>query len=69
MTKMSGLRIGWSADPRLGHIIIAIAHAAWRRHVQGRQARVVAWYSEMAWRIMLHPTPAPAGDKRPHYIF
>ena len=29
---------------------------------------VVAWYSESAWRILPRPTPAPAGDKPPHYI-
>ncbi len=29
----------------------------------------VAWYSELARRILLCPTPTPAGDKPPRYIF
>ena len=27
------------------------------------------WYGELAWWILPHPTPTPAGDKPPHYIF
>ena len=29
----------------------------------------MAWYGELAWWILPHPTPTPAGDKPPHYIF
>ena len=33
----------------------------------GAHAGVVAWYSELARRIL--PRPTPAGDKPPRYIF
>ena len=33
------------------------------------KAGVVAWYSELARRILPRPTPTPAGDKPPRYIF
>ncbi len=29
----------------------------------------MAWYSELARRILPRPTPTPAGDKPPRYIF
>ena len=29
----------------------------------------MVWYSELARRILPHPTPTPAGDKPPRYIF
>ncbi len=28
----------------------------------------MVWYSELARRILLRPTPTPAGDKPPRYI-
>ncbi len=36
---------------------------------QGMKSRSVAWYSELARRILPRPTPTPAGDKPPRYIF
>ena len=36
---------------------------------QGMKAEVVVWYSELARRILPRPTPTPAGDKPPRYIF
>ena len=33
------------------------------------KAEVVVWYSELARRILPRPTPTPAGDKPPRYIF
>ena len=29
----------------------------------------MVWYSESAGWVLLGPTPTPAGDKPPHYIF
>ena len=29
----------------------------------------MVWYSELARRILPRPTPTPAGDKPPRYIF
>ena len=52
-----------------------IAHAGCRRHTKVCKAGVVAWYGELALRILPRPSSAPAGDKplasrslRPHYI-
>ena len=42
------------------------AGAGTRRY---EKSRVVVWYSESARRILPRPTPTPAGDKPPRYIF
>ena len=56
-------------DRSPGHTFVAIARAGWRRHTKESKAGVVAWYSELARRILPRPTPSPAGDKPPRYIF
>ena len=63
-------------DRSPGHTFVAIARAGWRRHTKESKAGVVAWYSELARRILPRPTPSPAVDKplasrslRPRYIF
>ena len=50
-------------------IFVPIAHAGGRRHTKVGTAGVVARYSESARRILPLPTPTPAGDKPPRYIF
>ncbi len=55
-------------DRSPGHTFVAIARAGWRRHTKESRAGVVAWYSELARRILPRPTPSPAGDKPPRYI-
>ena len=56
-------------DRSPGRTFVAIARAGWRRHTKESKAGVVAWYSELARRILPRPTPSPAGDKPPRYIF
>ena len=50
-------------------MFVPIAHAGWCRHTKVCKAGVVVWYSELARRILPRPTPTPAGDKPPRYIF
>ena len=75
MLSIAGVT-NWESVPDRGpgHAFIAIAHAGWHRHTNVWKTRVVAWHSELARRILLRPTPTPAGDKplasrslRPHY--
>ena len=56
-------------DRSPGHAFIAIAHAGWAGTPMYEKRGVVVWYSELARRILLSPTPTPAGDKPPRYIF
>ena len=56
-------------DRSPGHAFVAIAHGGWGRHTKVWGAGVVVWYSELARRILPRPTPTPAGDKPPRYIF
>ena len=56
-------------DRSPGHAFVPIADAGWRRHAKVGKAGIVAWYSELARRILPRPTPTPAGDKPPRYIF
>ena len=51
--------------------ILVPYRGAWRAlrgNDEFRGNGVVAWYGESAWRILPRLTPAPAGDKPPHYI-
>ncbi len=56
-------------DRSPGHAFIAIAHAGCCRRTKLSKAGVVVWYSELARRILPRPSPTPAGDKPPRYIF
>ena len=56
-------------DRSPGHAFVAIAHGGWGRRTKVWGAGVVVWYSELARRILPRPTPTPAGDKPPRYIF
>ena len=65
---------GTSPRTTLSHS--ALGRGSTIRHTKVWRAGVVAWYSELARRILRRPTPTPAGDKplasrslRPHYIF
>ena len=48
---------------------VPIAHAGCRRHTKVEKLELCFWFSELARRILPRPTPTPAGDKPPRYIF
>ncbi len=68
MLSIAGMT-NWGANLREPPMFVPIAHAGWCRHTKVCKAGVVVWYSELARRILPRPTPTPAGDKPPRYIF
>ena len=70
MPRMANERLPEQSVPDRGpgHAFVPIAHAGWCRHSKVGKSGVVAWYGELARWVVPRPTPAPAGDKPPHYI-
>ena len=71
MPRMIGERLPERSIPdrSTGHAFIAIAHPGWRGHTKLCKAGVVAWYRELARRILPRPTPTPAGGQAPALHF
>ena len=53
-------------DRSARHASIEFVRAGTRRC---EKAGVVIWYGESAWWSLPRPSPTPAGDKPPRYIF